>query len=462
MRKTLLSYFIVDYLSAILSWMIFFFYRIIAFETNNLYINTKFFLGIALIPLCWLLLHYMSGFYNSVIRKSGFQVFGITFIASLFGSLTIFFTSILDDAVGDYKNYYLALVVLFGFNFLLTYLGRSVVKCFVDNQIKKGYFFFNTLIVGAGQHAQSLYLEYLNQRVKTGERFVGYIATEVVNDNDRFANLQHLGSLDCLIQQIEKHSIDDILIACDENEMPKLNTILMNLPYHRLNVRIIPDLLTSVNGSASFTNIYHPLITLLDTPMPQWQKNIKNVTDFSLALTGLFITLPISLVVALLIYLTSKGGIFYSHERIGLYGKPFKIYKFRSMIKDAEHAGPQLASKTDARMTKVGRYIRKWRLDEIPNFINVLKGEMSIVGPRPERTYYIDQILKDCPQYIKLQRVKPGITSLGQVKYGYAENVQQMLDRARYDLLYVETVSLWMDVRILFYTISTVFKGHGL
>ena len=172
--------------------------------------------------------------------------------------------------------------------------------------------------------------------------------------------------------------------------------------------------------------------------------------------------LPIILFLAIGIKLTSKGPVFYSHERIGQFGKPFILYKFRSMYTDAEKNGPALSSKDDNRITSFGKFMRKSKLDELPNFYNVLKGDMSLVGPRPERKYYIDQIIEKAPHYLHLQKVKPGITSWGQVKYGYAENVEQMINRLQYDILYIENMSVYVDFKIMIYTILIILKGRHI
>jgi lipopolysaccharide/colanic/teichoic acid biosynthesis glycosyltransferase len=195
--------------------------------------------------------------------------------------------------------------------------------------------------------------------------------------------------------------------------------------------------------------------------MPAWQENFKSFLDYSIAAIALLLTLPLSIFLAVGIKLTSKGPLFYSHERIGRYGKPFNIYKFRSMYVNAEKDGPELSSKTDERITPFGRLMRKSRLDEIPNFYNVLKGDMSLVGPRPERKHYIDQIVQLAPHYLHLLKVKPGITSWGQVKFGYAENVEQMTQRLKYDLIYLDNMSLYVDFKIIIYTVLTIIQRKG-
>jgi exopolysaccharide biosynthesis polyprenyl glycosylphosphotransferase len=195
--------------------------------------------------------------------------------------------------------------------------------------------------------------------------------------------------------------------------------------------------------------------------MPEWQRSVKRFIDIAVSIFAFVFLLPFLLMIALAIRVSSKGPVLYSQERIGKHGKPFQIFKFRTMVANAEANGPQLSSTYDNRVTRVGRFLRKTRLDELPQFYNVLKGEMSLVGPRPERRHFIDLIMQRAPHYSHLHRVRPGITSWGQVKYGYAENVDQMIQRLKYDVLYIENMSLAMDFKILFYTVAIVLKGSG-
>jgi lipopolysaccharide/colanic/teichoic acid biosynthesis glycosyltransferase len=189
---------------------------------------------------------------------------------------------------------------------------------------------------------------------------------------------------------------------------------------------------------------------------------IKTVIDYSLTIIFLFLLIPVILILALIIKITGRGPVIYSQTRIGKSGKPFLLYKFRSMHFGTEEGVPLLSGKKDKRISAVGRFMRKHKFDEIPNYINVLKGEMSIIGPRPEQKYFIEKIIEKAPEYIRLQDIKPGITSWGQVKYGYASDVDQMIERLKYDLYYLENRSLWFDFKIAVYTVGIIFKGEGI
>ncbi len=189
---------------------------------------------------------------------------------------------------------------------------------------------------------------------------------------------------------------------------------------------------------------------------------IKTIIDYTIAITALVLASPLILVLAAAIKLSGRGPVIYTQRRIGKHGKSFTLYKFRSMHDGTEDGIPLLSGKKDNRITKIGRFMRKHKFDEIPNFINILKGEMSLIGPRPEQQYFIDQILPRAPQYSQLHNIKPGITSWGQVKYGYASNVDEMIDRLEYDIYYLENRSLWFDLKVAFLTFGIIIRGQGV
>ena len=217
-----------------------------------------------------------------------------------------------------------------------------------------------------------------------------------------------------------------------------------------------------ISGSVKTSNVYDAvLIHIHPDLMPDWQQVCKRGIDVAVSLAAILVLLPLYLFAALKVKLSSHGPIFYKQERIGLFGRPFYIYKFRSMRIDAEVQGPALSSKDDPRITRWGRVMRKWRIDELPQFINILKGDMSLIGPRPERAHFINIICQTNPHYKYLHKVKPGLTSWGMVQYGYAENVEEMIARMKYDLLYIENCSLALDIKIMLYTMIVLFQGRG-
>lgn len=258
----------------------------------------------------------------------------------------------------------------------------------------------------------------------------------------------------------EKYQLEEVIIAIETSQHDLLTGILTSLQNRTLTIWGIPDLFDLLSGNAKTNAIYSsPLFKITNGIMPAWQANLKRLFDVSFSILAIVLFLPAYLIIAIWIKLDSKGPVLYKQERIGRFGKPFTIYKFRTMIDQAEPHGPELSTHDDDRVTPVGQFLRRTHLDEIPQFYNVIKGEMSLVGPRPERKFFIDQIVKKAPHFTQLHKIRPGITSWGQVKYGYASTIDEMLKRLPYDLVYLKNISLYIDFKILIYTIISCFKG---
>lgn len=464
-----LKYIFFDLISALLSWTAFYSYRKLYIEPKKfgydipLEFTTKFYIGIILIPLFWIFLYYITGYYKDIYRKSRLKELGQTIITTIIGVLIIFFTSILDDTVVSYQNYYRLFLALLSIHFIATYLPRVIITTHTNNKIHKRAYGFNTILIGDNKKAVEIYKNIENQVESTGNKFIGFIS---IVEKENFLlgkTLPNLGSLENINKIIEDYGIEEIIIALESADHKEIEKIINSLQLSDVIIKVIPSMYDILTGKVKMAQIFGtPLIQISHSLMPTWQEHAKQVIDFIISLTALIVFSPMILFLAIGIKISSKGPVIYSHERIGRFGKPFTLYKFRSMSEDAESNGPALSSKNDYRITPFGKFMRKSKLDELPNFYNVLKGDMSIVGPRPERKYFIDQIIQKAPHYLHLQKVKPGITSWGQVKYGYAENVDQMIERLKYDILYIENMSLYVDFKIMIYTILTILKGRHI
>ncbi len=468
-KKQINKYLVADYLSALSSWTLFFLFRKLYVEPLKfgyhipVNFSSSFFLGLAFIPIFWLLNYYLSGYYKDIFRKSRLNDILQTFIQTLTGTIILFFLLLLNDEIKTYKNYYLLFCTLFSIHFILTLIPRYLITTEVSKKIRQRIISFPTLMIGSNMQAVEVYQELEQEAQSYGNKVVGFIHVHTKNHYQLSDYLPHLGSLDDLVSVLDEHRIEEVIIALETSEHKEFTRILNKLGLCDVVIKAIPNMEDILTGKVKMNQLFGtPLIQISHDLMPVWQANIKQLLDYVISGLALVIASPLILFLTLGVKFSSPGPIFYSHERIGRYGKPFRIFKFRSMYTDAEQNGPELSSKMDNRLTNFGRFMRKYRLDEIPNFFNVLRGDMSLVGPRPERKYFIDQITKKAPHYVHLHKVKPGITSWGQVKYGYAENVEQMVKRLRYDILYIENMSLFVDLKILLYTILTIFRGRGV
>jgi len=463
-----LKYVLLDLLAALLAWTAFFLFKKSQIDLNPivdldmLFHSGYYLIGLGLFPVFWLFLYTMAGNYRRPYRRSRLYELGNTILIVTLGIVVIVFMLLVYPPVDNVTISSQFFVSFWIIQFSFTYLFRISLTYYTLQKIRKRIIGFPTIIVGGKQNALNIYKEMEGSIRSPGNKFIGFVNALENHDYLLSEHLEHLGSYTNLQKIIEKHKVEEVIIAIELNESDTVNRIIKEISGTHVHIKVIPNIQEILLGAVKTNSIWSPFIEIAQEPLPEWQSFLKRSMDIICSLLAIIVLLPVYIFVIIGVKRSSPGPVIYAQVRIGKNRKPFKMYKFRSMYVDAEKDGkPQLSSKNDPRVTPFGRFLRKVRLDETPQFFCVLKGDMSLVGPRPERKYYIDEIEKHAPEYRLLLNIKPGITSWGQVKFGYAENIDQMIQRLKYDLLYLENMSLVTDIKILIYTALIVVQGRG-
>jgi exopolysaccharide biosynthesis polyprenyl glycosylphosphotransferase len=452
-----------DFLAAFLAWLLFYTTRKYLLGDESEGISGRIFFNAGLVALFWLLLYALLGAYRDIYRQSRVKELFTLAQVSLLGGLVIFFGLLLDDqGVANYQAYYKTLTAYFTIHFFFAAISKTANITYHKSVVRNGKVRFNTLLVGSSDKAREVYKDLDKNNRPLGLHIIGYVEVMAAKESAFHNGLKRLGFYQQLQALIQQHQVEEVVVALDPAEHRQIEAILGYLEGQPVRISILPDLYQILLGSVKVNHLLGtPLIQINHDLMPVWQSVAKRATDVLISGLCLLLLMPLFVVVGLLVALSSPGPVLYSQERIGKGGKAFIIYKFRSMYADAEKNGPALSSDQDPRVTPWGRMMRKVHLDELPQFFNVLCGHMSLVGPRPERQFFIDLILEKAPHYRHLLRVRPGITSLGLVKFGYAQNVAEMIRRMGYDIIYIENMSLAMDFRVMLYTIKVIIEGRG-
>ena len=467
-KRRLVLYGLLDWLSALLAWLSFNVVRFYVFRTTTGFASLKAFLLddkalvlYAVVPFVWLLIYYFSGYYVQPRRKTREGDLLNTIVTALIGVLLLFFAVVVNDYPDSPALYYEALASFFLIHALLTWLFRLLLTGRLVRRQALGECQVPVLVVGTGDKAKTLVDELSKRNANKVYQLVGCVRFKALDGS--FPTDLVVGGMDDLPALIAKWKVEELIMAIDSQDVQDKHNLLNRLYPFRLPVKAAATETDIVSGYVTLVSLFGiPMVNLTPAFMPYWQQTLKRVFDKTAALLCLLLLSPVFLYLIWRVKRDTLGPVLFKQERIGKNGKPFMIYKFRTMFVDAEKDGPRLSCKEDPRVTPFGRLMRRYRLDELPQFVNVLKGDMSLVGPRPERQYFVDKIIEKAPHYYLTQSVLPGITSWGMVKFGYANSVDKMIDRLAYDMLYLENQSLLIDLKILLFTLKPLFKGKGV
>jgi exopolysaccharide biosynthesis polyprenyl glycosylphosphotransferase len=425
-------------------------------------IQPEFLPPLVVIYLYWLLIFTFVGMYRAWFASSRFDEISTLFKATFVGVFILFFAIYIDDSMhGISSGSRILLFIYWGMLFIFVGTGRILIRSFQRHLLVKGVGRKNALIVGYNAKAFEVFNQIAEHKA-LGLDILGFVSDES-NKNDSYKDVPVIGNPENIQKLIDEHNIKEIIIVLEKKNDEILIDLLAEASLKNVGLKIVPNLYEILTGQARTSQIYGmPLVDLMPQLMPEWERKLKRIFDIFISFIVLIISLPLDVVIGIAIKLDSPGNIFFTQERCGQDGKIFKMIKFRSMFSDAEKkSGPVWSQKDDPRVTWVGKILRKIRLDEIPQMLNVLLGEMSLVGPRPERPFFVEKFTEQIPYYKRRLKVRPGITGWAQVKHKYDESIEDVKAKLRYDLFYIENMSLRMDFKILFRTIFVVLFGKG-
>jgi exopolysaccharide biosynthesis polyprenyl glycosylphosphotransferase len=469
-KSQLFKYLFADFATANLAWFAFNiirYYEIARYDgfstLSGFLLSRNVLLGQIIVSFGWLILHYYSGYYNKIFEKSRLTEFFTTLGTVLIGTIVLFFALLLKILPDSIRVYYEQLTYLFLFSFGFTYLFRMIITYRTAQKFQNREWTTNVLILGTGEKAFQIQKLLNKSSASLAYTIQGFIRINQPASIQAIDEQLVLGNLDDLGTIIRDMNTEELIVAIDSEEDNDLLNLLYSLYQYQLPLKLPISHIRLLTGGLKIKTITgFPLFDVTNHNFSEGEKNIKLSLDKLISLFILIFLSPVYLYLIFRVKKDSEGPVFIKQERIGFLGKPFMMYKFRTMQSDAEKDGPTLSSENDERVTRLGQTRRKYRLDELPQFWNVLRGDMSIVGPRPERKYYIDQIVKQAPYFYLLHNVRPGITSWGMVKFGYARSIDEMIERMKYDILYYENMSLMLDLKIIIYTFRTILTGKGI